>query len=301
MVRLQNSKVHGRSGLRAGLAVCLAAAGCARCNGSSPHVVGSFEGGNVTVEELQREAARLPPVLRARFETAAGRRELVSALIDRKLLALEARRRKLTEDPEVRRQVADLEEKLSIQALLADEERRAGPPSDAEMRAFYEAKKGELAQSGRVRVRRVLAAVGENAPRSDRDRARTRAERFAARLRAGESAEKVAADGEGAETRQGGDLGLLAEKGDQDPAQEKAIAALTAPGQWSPVVAVREGFAVLQLVERRPARMPSFEEARAEVANRLTPLRKRKQFDELMARLRKGAGVTIPAREGEGP
>ena len=59
-----------------------------------------------------RESARLPPALREQFETPAGRREFTRSMIDKRLLVLEARRRKLTEDPELRRQVQELEERL---------------------------------------------------------------------------------------------------------------------------------------------------------------------------------------------
>jgi parvulin-like peptidyl-prolyl isomerase len=283
------------------LGLALAAMGCERCGQAAGPPVGSFDGGVVTAEELQREAARLPPVLRVRFETPAGRQDLVSALIDRKLLALEARRRKLDRDLEVRRQVDDLEEKLTIQALLAEEEQRAGAPTEAELKAAYEANRSELTQAPLSRVRRILVEVSPGSARNEVDRARQRVERLAARLKAREAAEKVAAEGDGPEKSRGGDLGFIAGGSGQDPALVKAVAALAEPGAWSPVVTVREGFALFQLIERRPARTPSFEEARAELANRLAPQRKRKAFDELLARLRTQAKVKIaPPASGPG-
>jgi peptidyl-prolyl cis-trans isomerase C len=170
--------------------LAVAAVGCGRCGAARPAIAARYDGGVVTVEDLHREASRLPPILRARLETDAGRRDLLSAVVEKRLLAGEARRRGLDRAPEIRREVEELEERLAIQALLAAEEKAMGAPSDVELRAWFEAHQGELG-------------------------------------------------------------------------------------------------------ERAPGRRPSFEEARGEIANRLEPARKRKAFDELLARLRKEADVRI--------
>jgi peptidyl-prolyl cis-trans isomerase C len=236
--------------------------------------------------------------LRTRVQTDAGRRDLVSAIVDKRLLAQEARRRKLDADPEMRRQVEELEERLLIQALLAAEETASGAPSEAELREYHAAHQDELATPERIRVRRVLAAVPAAASQPERERAKERAERFAVRLRAGEPFEKVAAEGDGPERAHGGDLGLIARGEGKDPRLEKAAFALTQPGARTPVVPVADGFAVLELVERRPGRVPSFEEARGDAANRLASQRKRRVFDDLLARLRNEASVAIEVPAG---
>jgi peptidyl-prolyl cis-trans isomerase C len=281
--------------LVASFALAVTAGACGRCGSSAPPVAASYDGGTVTVEDLQREASRMPPLLRTRFETEAGRRDLASAIVDKRLLAAEGRRRKLDETPEIRREIVELEERLTIQALLAAEEKALGPPTDAELRAWYDGHRAELGEPERVHVRRILAAAAPEAGQADRERARARAERLAARLRT-EPFEKVAREGDGPERARGGDLGLIAKGEGKDPALEAAAFALRLPGDRSAVVAMAGGYAVLELVERRPGRVPSFEEARGEVANRLEPLRKRKAFDDLLARLRAGADVKIGAQ-----
>lgn len=274
----------------------LGAFACGRPGDGGAAVVARYEGGVVTAEDLQREASRLPPILRSRFETEAGRRDIASAIVDKRLLYQEARRRKLHEDAEIRRQVEELEERLAIQALLAAEEAALGAPSEPELREWYAAHQQELAQPERAQVRRVLAAAGPTP--AERERARLRAERFLARLRSGEPFARVAAEGDGAERARGGDLGLLARGEGRDPPLEQAAFALSKPGDRSGVVALADGFAVLELVERRPARTPSFDEARGEVANRLAPQRKRKAFDDLLARLRSEGEVDLKVAQG---
>jgi len=255
--------------------------------------VGRYEGGVITAGDLQREANRLPPALRQQFEAPSGRREMVAAMIDKRLLAREAKRRGLDKDEDIRRQVTELEERLTIQALLAAEERARGAPTDAEMRAWYDVHRQELAQPDGVRVARVLAAVKTNASAADRGKARARAEQFALRLRKGEPFAKIAASGDGNEKSRGGDLGMLLRGGGADGALEAAAFALRRAGETSPVIACADGFAVVELRERREARIPSFEEARGEVANRLVPQRKRRAFDDLIAQLRKDGDVRL--------
>lgn len=246
----------------------------------------------MTGEELQREATRLPPTLREQFDTEAGRRDLVTALIDKKLLAREAERRKLAEDPEVRRQVLEFQERLVIQALLAQEERTAGGSSEAEQRAWYDAHVAELRQPDRVRVRRILAAAPAGATAQGRA-ARARLDELVRRLRAGEAFAKIAAAGDGPERTRGGELGLVVRSASADRALERAAFSLSAPGDLSPPFACEGGFAIVQLIERRDGGTPAFEEVRAEVVNRMAPERNRRAFDALVRKLRSEADVKI--------
>jgi peptidyl-prolyl cis-trans isomerase C len=262
-------------------------------------VVGRFAGSEViTAEEISRESARLPPALREQFETPAGRREFTRSMIDKRLLVLEARRRKLTEDPELRRQVQELEERLAVQALLAQEEAAVGSPSEQELRAWFESHRAEFTRPEQLRVGRVLVSVGAKASEAERSRARQKVEAQAARLRRGEPLAQVAKEGDGPEKAKAGELGLVIRGGGFEPALEQAAFALKGPGAVSPVVTLREGFAVLVLLERRPARQPAFEEVRAEVEGRLAPARKRQVFDSLLDRLRQEAGVELVESKG---
>ncbi|WP_164000761.1 peptidylprolyl isomerase [Pyxidicoccus caerfyrddinensis] len=257
-------------------------------------VVGRYDGGVVTEEELLAESSRLPSPLREQFEGPNGRHEFVRSMIDKRLLAQEASARGLHEKPEIQKQVRALEERLMLQALLAEEERAAGAPSEAELHAWYEGHLSELTQPERVRVVRIFAAMPAGASATQRTQARQRAERFAQQLQAGQPRAKVAAGGDGPERAQGGELGLLA-RGDWrgDAAVEKAAFALKKVGEVSPVVTEMGGFLVLQLLERREARVPPFEEVRAEVEARMLPQRKRKVFEDLLERLRRAGAIEI--------
>ena len=104
---------------------------------------------------------------------------------------------------------------------------------------------------------------------------------------------KVAAQGDGAERTKGGDLGFLARGKVPDRKLEDAAFALAAPGATSDVVETAEGFALLRLVEKKPARVPPLAEVRSEILNRMSPVRQRRVFDDLLARLRKDAEIDV--------
>ncbi|HCF61413.1 MAG TPA: hypothetical protein DFS52_25875 [Myxococcales bacterium] len=256
-------------------------------------VLGRFgDGGVVTREEMHHEAERMPPALRARFETPAGQREIARSLIDKKLLVNEARRRGIDRDPQIRRQVDELEERLIVQALLEAEEKTAPGPTEGELRAYYEQHKREFVEPAQARVARVLVKVSADASVPERERARRKAERLAARVAAGEPISKVALEGDGPERSRGGDLGFVVNDR-KKPELEQAVFSLLNTGDRSEVFSCSEGFAFVQLLKRRDAKAISFERARSELKNRMAPQGKRKLFDSLLSRLRREADARV--------
>ncbi|MBZ4421220.1 peptidylprolyl isomerase [Myxococcus sp. RHSTA-1-4] len=261
-------------------------------------MVGRYDGGVITEAELIAESSRLPSPLREQFERPAGQREFVRSMIDKRLLAQEARTRGLHLEQDIQKQVRELEERLIIQALLAAEEKAAGRPGEEQLRAYYTQHRDEFAQPERLRLGRVLVAFPAEATAAQRAQAKQKAERFAQRLKAGEALAKVAAEGDGTEKTQGGELGWVARADLPDRQLEDAAFGLKTVGQVSGVVAEGRGYSVVQLLERREARVPPFEEVKAEVEGRALPQFKKKAFEALIARLRSAGAVEvdIPAR-----
>lgn len=276
------------------VSACSRSCGEPKTSGSDV-VVARSERGDVTAADVQAELNRLPPLLREKFSSEAGRRELASSIIDKRLLAHEAEKRGFDEDPEIQRQVRALQERLMIQALLAAEEKTAGEPSAEELQKFYDGHKQELASAELAHVARIFVAVSKDASEAERTKARARARALADRVKKGEPFEKVAAQGEGAERTRGGDMGFLARGKTADRKLEAAAFALAAPGDTSDAVETADGFAVLRLVAKQPARVPPLEEVRSEVLNRMAPGRQRRVFEDLLSRLRKDAEIEIAA------
>ncbi len=244
--------------------------------------------GSVSRQEVEQYAKQLPPALQSQLDTDTGYRSFVSSVVDKKLLVEEARRRGLNASVDVRRQVEELEQRLEIQALLARVENEQGPPTEAELRAYYEAHRDEFGEPARAHLGRLVVQ-----PPTPKARARLMA--LVARLKK-EPLEAVAAAADGPERFAKGDVGWVSAP---DSAEAKAGLALRTVGEVSPPIQSEQGWSVVILLERREARIPQFEEIKARVSGRIAPHRQRQAFDSLVASLRARAQVKIQAPQGK--
>jgi peptidyl-prolyl cis-trans isomerase D len=208
------------------------------------------------------------------------------------------------------------EVRIAYVAISPDGLRPAGEIDDAAVEALlasdlprvqtaYDDRKAEFDQPEQVRARhiliRVAAAEGEEAAAAEAA-ARQKAERAAARIRAGEPFEKVAEElsEDPGSKASGGDLGFFA-RGRMVPAFDEAAFSLE-PGTLSEPVRSPYGFHVLRVEEKRPAKVVSFEEAKASLARELLRAEQgRKAAEELVGKLleaiRGGRSLVDAARE----
>ncbi|MDP1917776.1 MAG: peptidylprolyl isomerase [Myxococcales bacterium] len=233
-----------------------------------------------------REASqKLPTALRDQFQTPNGQLEFVQAVLAKRLLRAEAERRGITRSPDIVQQVRELEERLAIQALLADAQRVQGPPSEPELRAYFDARKAEFRQPTRVRVSRVLLRG-----RADDRGLRAKLEAIRQRALTRDPVSKLASLGEGPEVSQGGDIGWVTETVDEETT---AALALKKAGDVSPIVSVASGLAILIATAREEAHEASFEEVRQVVVGRYAPVQQRRAFDDLVKRLKEDVQAQV--------
>lgn len=244
----------------------------------------------VSVEELEAELERRADGAEVRFATGAERRAALDALIERRMLVLEARERDLDEDPGVRRALEDaLIERIRAGAL----ERRASElvVQESDVREAYERELERYTVPERVHVALIWIPVPEGASEPERRRLHERARlswREASELGRGSStfgAVAVRYSADPASRYRGGDIGWL-ERGDRDPrfgdALTRAAFALESPGDLSSVIETGAGFAIAKLVRRRDARTVPFEEVREQIRAELEQERRRRVLTELV-------------------
>lgn len=206
----------------------------------------------LTVEDLTQLRASQSPSVRAAPE------QTLEVLVDRALLAEEARRQKLHEQPTLRAQLAAAERELLAHAALE----RAVAPSVTEeaLRARYEASRSKL-ERREVHVAQIFARMPEGADEKTRRQAQVRINQAYARLAGGEPFETVARElsEDSVSAAQGGDLGVVREG--VDPAFFAQAVALAA-GAWSKPFTTPFGWHVVKAIEAPKTVVPSFEEAR---------------------------------------
>ncbi len=114
--------------------------------------VAKYAGVTLTEGELARRFAELSPYARARYQAAEQRKEYVEGLVRFELLVDEALRRGLHNDAEV----VETAKRVMVQRLLAQElEERAQPPSNDEVRAYYDAHKADYVKPAMVRLAHI--------------------------------------------------------------------------------------------------------------------------------------------------
>lgn len=101
--------------------------------------VALVDGEPITVLDIAREIARSSPVIAGRMLDADGRRALLEELAADRALAAEARERGLDDDPNVRR----AREEVFVRALVEQIRRDVPEPTEAQMRAYYDAHRNQ--------------------------------------------------------------------------------------------------------------------------------------------------------------
>jgi peptidyl-prolyl cis-trans isomerase D len=190
--------------------------------------------------------------------------------------------------------------KMAVKEDIPDGEVDALLASDLpRVQRAYDDRKSEFDQPEQVHARHILIAARApegGDPAQAEAAAKQKAEAVAARIRKGEKFEKVAAevsDDQGSKEA-GGDLGFFP-RGRMVPAFEAAAFSLDV-GKVSDPVQSTYGFHVIRVEEKRPAKLVSFDEAKASLAREiLAEERAKKDADDLVAKLLEaiGSGKTL--------
>jgi peptidyl-prolyl cis-trans isomerase C len=232
----------------------------------------------VSIEDLKHFRSIQSPAVRP------GAAESLDALVDRELLAEEARRQKLQEQPSVKVRLAAAERELLAHELLE----RAVAPSVTEeaLRARYDASRSSL-ERREVHVAHIFARMPEGSDETVRRQAQVRINQAFARLAGGEPFEKVAREvsEDTVSAPQGGDLGVVKEGGVD--VTFFAQAAALSEGAWSKPFVTPFGWHVVKALEALKTAVPPFEEARG----RLEAEARQEAQAKLLERLRQEISV----------
>lgn len=250
-------------------------------------VLAVVEGDRITESMFRKEAENLPPYIRPIVETQSGRMQFLDSLITRDLLMREALRRGIDRRVDVRGRLEQARRSILLEALLREVAENAPALSDEELRKHYEANKANLEMEERVRVRHILFKEEK------------KAEEISQRAKNGEPFEQLMREAEAA----GGttaDLGLI-ERGSFDKDFENAAFGAPENSIAGPVKTLY-GYHVIQVLEKRPAGLPPFEEIKGKIAAEAREGAQREAFEKLVNGLKKQARIRLTGPlPAEGP
>jgi parvulin-like peptidyl-prolyl isomerase len=207
----------------------------------------------MTRTQFERLLANLPANVRTQANTPDGKRQLADRLAEMKVLSQEARRLGMPAKPDVAAQLK-LQEDNFLASALYQQLMQAAKPSEADLKAAYDARKGEFEQA---KARHILIRFqGSRVPLRKDEKDLTEAEALAkatalrARILKGEDFAAIAKTdsddtGSGAS---GGDLGEVT-RGRTIPEFENAIFTLPL-NQVSEPLKTQFGYHLIQVLGR---------------------------------------------------
>jgi parvulin-like peptidyl-prolyl isomerase len=171
------------------------------------------------------------------------------------------------------------------QSRLRDAMRTAAGPSDAEVRAIFEADPAAYGEPQHWQLENIFKRYPEGATDQDKARLRAAMEEIRRRAVAGEDFQQLAKQESESETRlRGGRLGAVSL--DHLAPEVAAVVSVLKKGDISPVFAAPGGLALLRCTLILPAKEPSLEEARPRIARPRGEDRFQKAWGDLAERIR---------------
>ncbi len=281
------------------IGLCAAALACSQQKGKKGPAVAKGNGITITADEFKARLDEQSPFIRARYTTLDRKKEFLDSLIRFEVLAREAEKQGLAKDPDVQNTL----KKIMVQKLVQKNFQDPGSATDVpepDLQKYYDSHKEEYVRAKRVRV----AAVVWSAPQGSPDRAKklATAQKALAKLKVEEKkntlafAQLVAEYSEDAATKgMAGDLQFKTqEELEKAVSKEVSDAAFKLkPGETSGIVQSPQGLYLLKYTGEQPEMNRTFDQVKAQIANKLHREKKTKEFDEWLKNLREQAKITV--------
>lgn len=181
---------------------------------------------------------------------------------------------------------------MSINKMMQAEATSGPPPTDVQVREFYDKNPDKFKQEEAVRASHILIPADEKADEATKKKARAEADEVLKQVKAGGDfaalAKKHSKDGSAA---QGGDLNFFT-KGQMVPAFDQAAFSMT-PGQTSDVVTTPFGYHIIRVTEQRAASTVPFEQVSERITEYLTEQQKQGRAQAFIEQLKQKAKIEV--------
>src|SRR3954462_1862606 len=271
------SSSHTKSGRRFGLAAtavtgCLAItllAGLAvRAEDANP-VLAKVNGAEICASDVALAEEELGPSL-AKMDPAGKKENVLSFLIDMKIVSKEAEDKKVGDRDDFKTRLAFARNRLLMDNLLATEGKAA--TTDENMKKVYEDAAKQISGEQEVHARHILVETEEQAKKIE---AELKKGADFAELAKKESKDPGASDG--------GDLGFFTK--DQMVPEFSTVAFALEPGKVSDPVKTQFGWHIIKVEEKRTRKAPDFEQVKPQIETYVV----RKAQADYVAKLRTAA------------
>jgi peptidyl-prolyl cis-trans isomerase C len=252
------------------LAMVLLAGLPVRAQEANP-VLAKVNGSEIRQSDVALAEEELGPSL-AQMDPATKKDNVLSFLIDMKIVAKAAEDKKIENNEDFKRRLAFTRSRLLMDNLLATEGKAA--TTDDAMKKVYEEASKQITGEQEVHARHILVET--------EDEAKAVAEELKKGADFAELAKKKSKDPGASD---GGDLGFFTK--DQMVPEFSTVAFALEPGKISDPVKSQFGWHIIKVEEKRSRKAPDFEQVKAQIETYVT----RKAQAEYVAKLREAAKV----------
>ena len=245
-------------------------------------VLAKVDGVEIRQSDLNMAEEELGSAQLAQMDPATKRENLLSYVIDLKIVAKAAEDKKLGETEAFKKSLAFARERLLMDKLLTDEAKTA--TTEAAMRKVYEEAAQQMGGDDEVRARHILV--------ESEDEAKQLVEEL---KKGGDFAELAKKKSKDPGASDGGDLGYFTKE--QMVPEFSKVAFEMEPGKISDPVKSQFGWHVIKVEDKRKRKPPTFEQVKPQIETYVT----RKAQADLVTKLRETAKVERMEQKSDTP
>lgn len=257
-------------------------------------ILAEVGGKKLEAKVLEEQIANLPPQMQMMLaQNPQIKKQFVERWVDTNLLALEAQKTKLDQDPTVKNKLDEAKTFILAQEYVMKEVEKKVNVTDADVKAYYEKNKAEFSEPESVKASHILIRVPQDADEKAWKEAENKIKDIKKKLDGGADFAKLAqemSDDPGSKAK-GGDLGFFS-KGRMVPEFEEVAFSLKV-GEVSQPVKTPFGYHLIKVFEKKEAREKSFDEVKEQVKQNLLNQKRREALDALLLSLKKQYPVKI--------
>lgn len=254
-------------------------AGCEKKVKSTSPVLAKVGKAEITQDDYIKEVSRMPEWAKGQFMGKEGKEKFLEELIKRELVYQDAKKMKLSNDPEYSEKVKEFEKMTLISLVLKKEVEEKAKVDDAEVRAFFDKNADKFTIGTKVRASHILVDTEDQG------------KKIRERIRKGESFAKMAetlSKDKGSAIK-GGDLGYFG-SGQMVPEFEQAVMSLKI-GEISEPVKSRFGYHIIQLTDVKKGEIASFEQTKEAIKRQLLAEKQKGLIDSYIGNLMKKTDI----------
>ena len=215
---------------------------------------------NISTSQYRERLEEIPFSFQAFINTQEGRHQVLEAMIKERLLIVEAKRRKLGKDKEIKMKLKELEESLLLAQMIKEARKNEISVTKEELADYYLRHKDAFAHPRQIRISHILLP--------DYEKAEEVMSLFKRGRKFSRLAQKMSIDNGSA--KQGGDLGFF-RQGDifMLPEFEKVAFSMENKGDISNIVKTQLGFHIIKLTDIKKLEPQNFNQAKEEIKKKI--------------------------------